>query len=168
MLRIVIVITTVCLMAGAAHAGEIKLKNSFFGGWKYSVDGMDYKKVGFSGDDLRLEMAGNDAAQKEMDKYQTNMTWATVTGIPGGFLLGWPLGGYIASGEWKDSYNTMYMIGVPLGITSIVLEATAHGKLKKAVRIYNGQEPAPNALVPVPDIFASGDGRPRIGLSWRF
>jgi len=74
----------------------------------------------------------------------------------------------LATSEWKDSYTTMYIIGVPLSITSIILEAGATKNLKRAVRIYNGEETAPSAFLPVPSLFASSDGKTRIGLTWRF
>jgi hypothetical protein len=167
MSRLRTVIIALCLLSASTLAGEIKLKNSFFGGWKYSIDGTEYKKVGF-GSDLRWEMAGNVAAQEEMSKYETYTGWATVSGYTGGFLIGWPLGAVIAGGEWKDSYTTMYIIGVPLSITSLLLDAAATRKLKKAVRIYNGEESAPSTFIPSLEIFASSEGCPRFGLSWRF
>jgi hypothetical protein len=167
MSRLSTLIIALCLLSASTLAGEIKLTSTFFGGWKYSLDGTEYKNVGF-GNDLRWEMAGNDAAQEEMSKYETYKGWATLAGIPCGFLLGWPLGGCLANSEWKDSYTIMYMIGVPLTITSLLLDATATRKLKKAVRIYNGEESAPSTFVPSLEIFASSEGCPRFGLSWRF
>ena len=168
MLRIVIATIALCLLAGTTIAGRIELDKSFFGGWEYSIDGIEYKKVGYSGSGLRFEMSDNEAAQKQIDKYATCKTWATITAVPGGFLIGWPLGGYLANLEWKHSYTNMYIIGVPLCLTSIVFEATATGKLKKAVRIYNGEESAPKVFIPSPEIFASTEGSPRFGLTWRF
>lgn len=137
--RIVLLILTVMLCTQVS--AEIILKKSFFGGWKYSTDGVEYRKVGMSGGDLRYEMAGSEEAQTHMEKYKTANTWAAVTGIPGGFLVGWPLGGYLGSGgEWPDSYTTMIVIGAPLAIISMVFESSAGRNLKKAVGLYNDGE----------------------------
>jgi hypothetical protein len=166
--RIILVSAVLCLVAGSANGKEIILKNSFFGGWKYSLDSMFYHKVGYSGAELRRAMEGNEAAQAQMDKYKTYKVWASVTGAPAGFLIGWPSGSYIAGGEWKDSYTTMYVVAAPLLVASITFEMTATSKLKKAVRIYNGEEQGANAYVPLPYVFVSSEGGPRFGVLWRF
>jgi|GEM_PF-2682814 len=166
--HIILVSAVLCLVAGSVYGNEITLKNSFFGGWKYSLDGAFYHKVGYSGAELRGAMEGNEAAQAQMDKYKTYKIWSAVTGAPAGFLIGWPLGGYIASGEWKDSYTTMYIVAAPLFVASAAFEMSATSKLKKAVRIYNGEEQGANAYLPRPHVFVSSEGGPRIGLVWRF
>ena len=134
----VLVVVLVCSTVSA----EIQLKKTFFGGWKYSTDGVEYHSVGMSGTGLYNEMSGNEAAQAKMDSYKKNATLSMLTAIPGGFLVGWPLGGYIGSSEWKDGYTTMMMIGVPLSIVSIVTETAAKRNLKEAVSIYNGETTA--------------------------
>ena len=121
-------------------AGEITLKKSFFSGWKYSTNGMDFHKVGNNGTTLYNYMDGNAAAQEHMNKYKSGKSWAMITGIPGGFLVGWPLGGYAGNGVWKDSYTPMLLIGIPLGIISMIAEHSATKNLKEAVNIYNGEE----------------------------
>ncbi|MDH3890155.1 MAG: hypothetical protein OEV49_03650 [candidate division Zixibacteria bacterium] len=136
-----ITVLILTLMFSSQVSAEIMLKKSLLSGWKYSVDGGEYQKVGMSGGDLRYELGGNDEAMAYMDKYESANTWAAVTGIPGGFLVGWPLGGYIGSGgEWKDSYTTMVAIGAPLSIISMVLESSAGRNLKKAVGLHNDAE----------------------------
>ena len=135
-IAVLLLLTLCCSMA----FGEITLKKNFFTGWKYSVDGGEFKKVGFSGSSLYLEMQDNEKAQLHMKKYKSAKTWAAVTGYPGGFLVGWPLGAYLGSGgEWKDSYTTMIIIGAPLAVISIVFEGSATRNLKKAVRLFNGE-----------------------------
>ncbi|MFQ5500190.1 MAG: hypothetical protein ACE5FH_11020 [Candidatus Zixiibacteriota bacterium] len=136
-IALLIVMTLCCSQVSA----EITLKHGFFAGWKYSTDGVQFKKVGRSGDGLYWEMEGNEKAQAHMKKYKKGMTWATVTAVPGGFLIGWPIGGYIGSGgEWKDSYTTMMIIGAPLAVVSTLLEGSAKRHLTKAVDLYNRDE----------------------------
>ena len=121
-------------------AEKIHIKKTFFGGWKYSTDSIEYKGVGNSGTGLYNLMEGNADAQDQMLRYKKNKTWAAVTGIPGGFLVGWPLGGYAGSSEWKDGYTTMLIVGIPLSIVSLITEASATKNLKNAVKIFNGEE----------------------------
>ncbi len=125
----------------SVDAREIKLKNTFFGGWKYSVDGGDFHKVGWTGKTLRLEMEDNPESVKLIDSYRKYNLAGQIIGIPGGFLVGWAAGSAIA-GRYKDSDKTLLTIGAPLCATSIVLELVANGKLKKAIKTYNDPAPA--------------------------
>jgi hypothetical protein len=170
MTRFGLVAITSLLLAGSTFAGEIELRKKFFGGWQFTSDaGMSWTKIGVTGSALREAMSGNDSARTEMDRFKTNNTVAVVTSIPAGFLIGWPLGSYVASGDWKDSYTTMYYIGVPLAVVSTIFEITAKGHLKRAVRIYNGEEQALQLKVTVQRPYASTDsGTLMLGVAWRF
>jgi hypothetical protein len=157
-------------MAGLVNAGEIALKTSFWNGWQFSTNGgMSYEKVGISGTSLRTAMEGNEAAQAEMGKYNTNSTFATITGMPAGFLIGWPLGGYLASGEWEEQWTTWYTIGVPLAIVSTIFTAAAKTNVKRAVSIYNDEEQSIGFDVKWRRPFASTDnGTLVVGVAWSF
>ena len=136
-----ILLSLLLILCCSNVSADIMLKKNFFGSWKYSINGERYKNVGFSGSDLSDAMWGNERAQQQMKKYRTAKTFSLITAIPGGFLIGWPIGAYIGSGgEWKDSYTTMLIVGAPLAMASIILEGIANRKIKKAVRIYNDTE----------------------------
>lgn len=135
--RILVVLGLLLIFCVQINA-EITLKNSLFGGWKYSTDGWNYNKVGNSGKALRWEMEGNWLAQWHMDKYRTQKSWELISSIPGGFLIGWPVGEAVAGGEWKDYHTTMVIIGAPLALFSVIMGSAANRNLKKAVRIFNG------------------------------
>jgi hypothetical protein len=127
------------LFSHPAGAQQIKLKNSFFGGYKYSVGGGEFEKVGNSGKDLKVLMEGNPAATSKMSSYSTLKTASMVAGIPGGALVGWVIGASIA-GAWdenQDTYQVMLAVGIPLVILSSVFDYTANSKLKDAVKLYN-------------------------------
>ncbi len=132
-----VVLSLVLFCCCATASAEITLKKNFFTGWKFSTDGTKYQKVGFSGTKLYDAMVGNEAAQKRMKSYKTAKTWSAITGIPGGALIGWPIGGYIGGGEWKDGYTEMIIVGGALAVISTIFETTATSNLKKAVKIYN-------------------------------
>jgi hypothetical protein len=154
----------VLLATASAHADQIKLKKNFFTGYKYSVDGGDYRKVGFSGKELRAVMEGNEAAQARMDKYKSRKTASAVAGIPGGFMTGWVIGGSLA-GDYKDAYTPMLIIGIPLCIVSGVLEGSANSHLKQAVEAYNrGPEEAPKGEGGVISDYNVGRS-PRLGFT---
>jgi hypothetical protein len=55
-----------------ADATQIKMKRQWnlLVGWEYSINNKPYEKLDESGMDLYGEMAGNDAAQKEMLCYK--------------------------------------------------------------------------------------------------
>ena len=161
---------TLILIAGFANAGQIELRKKALTGWQYTVNGgMSYEKVGVSGNSLREAMEGNEDAQTEMNKYKFHNIIAAITAWPAGFLIGWPLGGYIASGEWEDQWTTWYAIGIPLAIISTGFEITAKGDLKRAVRIYNGEEQSVGFDVRWRCGFASTDnGTLVVGLAWSF
>ncbi len=135
-----IAIIAILVLCYSQASAQITLKKSFWSGWKYSVNGMPHKKVGNSGDGLSREMMGNEEALQLMEKYKSAQDLAMIAGSIGGALIGWPLGGYVGGGEWKDEYSFMMFIGVPLGVISMVMEGTASKHLKEAVSVYNGVE----------------------------
>lgn len=156
LLHAVLTVLILLVLTSFSYAEKIELKNNFFTGWKYSLDGgMSYQKVGNSGNELYRIMEGNEAAQGHLKTFKSHKTVATIFAIPGGFLVGWPIGGGLA-GEWKDSYNTMLIIGIPLSIVSLIFESTASSHLKKGVGIYNGEEQTIN-LKPVFNFAQSGN-----------
>ena len=103
---------------------------------KYSTDGKTFKKVDC--DTLSLMMKGNLKSIELLGSYKKNNTFSKLFGISGGFLIGWPIGGYIGSGgNWKDSYTTMLGIGVALTAVGIIFETTASNRLKESVDNFN-------------------------------
>lgn len=132
------VLCAVIITAVAAPCdAQITLKNSIFRGWKYSVGGSEYQKVGTGAKGLRSEMQGCDSCLTALSSYTTCMTIGLVAGVPGGLLLGWPVGANIGGQEWTDGYTTMALIGGSLLVVDIVFETIAASKLKTAVRRYN-------------------------------
>jgi hypothetical protein len=158
----------VLIFAGTAFPQQITLKNNFFTGWKYSFDGSDYHKVGVSGSSLHDAMEGNAPAQEEMLKYKSSKTTATVFAIPGGFLIGWPLGATLAGKEWNDTYTGMIIAGGVMGIVSMVYESWATGHLKKAVSIYNGEEQALGFVISYCPQMNVNEDRLIVGMAFRF
>lgn len=135
-MKILLMIVTVIIFLSEIGFGQtIFLKNSFFGGYSFSTDSLNYEKV--DTDTLSVLMKNNDEALKLLDSYSTNHTVSTVFGYAGGFLVGWPLGGSLASGEWKDGYTTMLLVGGGLVIVSIIFDSIANNKLEEAVNAHN-------------------------------
>jgi hypothetical protein len=165
---IFMVLIGLLIFAGKAFPQEITLKNNFFTGWKYSFDGSEYHKVGVSGRSLHDAMEGNAPAQEEMRKYKSAKTTATVFGIPGGFLIGWPLGATLAGKEWNDTYTGMVIAGGAMGIISLVFESSATGHLKKAVSIYNGEEQALGFMISYRPQMTEYNNGLIVGMKFRF
>ena len=135
-------ILLISVTSSMTFADEITLKNNFFTGWHYSVDGINYDKVGNTGTRLYFYMEGNDSAQQHMLIYKSRKTMELVFAIPGGFLMGWPLGAAISGDEWNDAYTVMIVAGVPLAIASTMFNISATNHLKQAVKIYNSDTQA--------------------------
>jgi hypothetical protein len=144
MTRIIGSFLVVLLLAASTWGAErhITLKHNFFTGWKYTTDGFQFHSVGMTGKSLYQEMEGNKPAQDVLKSYGSLKTWAMITGFVGGFLVGWPLGAELAGDEWEDEDTYMLAAGIPLCIVSTICEATAHSRLQRAVRVYNGEEQA--------------------------
>jgi hypothetical protein len=165
---IYVLVVTFGLCAGASSGKEITLKHSLFGGWKYSVGGAKYQKVGLTGAGLAGEMEGNEPALAEMKRYKVDEIVATVVGWPGGFLVGWPLGWAIAEGEWKEEYETMLFIGIPLLFVSTIYEVSAVAHLKRAVRLSNGEEKVLDLGFQVRPPRTGRGGCFSVRVAWRF
>jgi len=129
----------ICMVNVASAQRKITLKKNIFGPWKYSFNNIDYFEVGNSGKSLRYDMEGNEAAIIEMKKFKSNRIMMMITGIPGGSMVGWAIGNRSSRGQ-NISTETLLLIGFPLCIMSIAFQIASDGHLKKAVRIYNGEE----------------------------
>jgi hypothetical protein len=126
----------VALLAGNVFGQKLFLKKSFFTGYSISTDSINYEKL--NDDTLQNFIKDNTEALEFFNSYKTNRTFSLIFGYSGGFLVGWPLGGYLGSGgDWKDGYTTMLIVGGSLVILSIVFESIASNNLEKAVDTYN-------------------------------
>jgi hypothetical protein len=124
------------LISSSIYSQNIFLKKSFFSGYKYSTDSVNY--VDMDIDNLKEIMVDNEESIDLLNSYTTNSTVSKIFGYPGGFLIGWPLGGYLGSGgEWKDGYTTMLLVGGGLTLASIIFESIADNKLEESVSKYN-------------------------------
>lgn len=124
------------IFSSSIYSQKIFLENSFFSGYKYSIDSVSFESI--DTDKLTELMGENNESIELLNSYSTNLTISKVFGYPGGFLIGWPLGGYLGSGgEWKDGYTTMLLVGGGLAIVSIVFESMANNKLEESVSKYN-------------------------------
>lgn len=167
-LSICILCLFVFVMAASAGATEIQLKKSFWSGWHYTVDGSNYMKVGVTGKTLHRAMEGNEAAQDAMQRYRTRRTIARITAIPGGALIGWPLGTQLAGGESKDSYTTMYIVGGAFSVISIIYELSATKHLKEGVRLFNEGDQSLDLKLGIAPNLAFGGQQVQVGIHWNF
>jgi len=135
-LKIVVVLS----VFGSLVSGQkIYLSKSFFTGYKYSVDSVNYESI--DTDKMKDIMNENNEAIELLDKYSTYHTLSIVTGIPGGFLVGWPLGGYLGSGgDWKDGYTAMLVAGGGLTILSFIFDSTANNSLEESIEMHNNHQ----------------------------
>ena len=117
-------------------AQNIQLKKSFLGEVQYSIDSINYSEVKTA--ELKEIMKDNAKALKLMDSYRSNETASEIFAIPGGALIGWPLGGYIGSGgKWNNGYTAMIITGCTLSVIAFLFESHANSKLYEAVSEYN-------------------------------
>ncbi len=100
-----------------------------FGGYKYSQANkpLTVKQLG-------SVLQANPEASKLFQQAKPNGTAATIFGVAGGFLVGWPIGTAIAGGNpsWE-----LAGIGAGLIVVSIPFNNAFNKKTKEAVSIYN-------------------------------
>ena len=120
-------------LQGFSQSGDITYKKTFGGLKFYQHDQVLRPKQ------MLNKMSGNQEAQDYMKKAKTNYDVAQVLGGIGGFMVGWPIGTAIGSGEpnW-----TMAAIGGGIILLALPLSSGFNKNAKKAVEIYNNKEDA--------------------------
>jgi hypothetical protein len=153
------------LLIYTVQSQEITVKKSFWSGYQYSLDKVNFKPVGINGGGIRLLIQNIPAAKKEIQKYINKMTFSYTGGIIGGAMVGWSVGGYFGGGRWNNSFTILTAIGVPIIIVAYVLENKAGTNLLNAVEIYNNTLNADHGQ----GIFYKDLPHPlRIGLNFEF
>lgn len=141
MIRVVMLFLVISVLAGATlGAQEVSVKKSFWSGWQYSTNGIDYDKVGVSATKLKFVMADNELAIAKLNAYSSNQMAANIFGSISGGMIGWWLGGEIANKT--DNNPTLAYAGLVLMVPMIILEAAASSNLKEAVELYKDKAPA--------------------------
>jgi hypothetical protein len=168
-LTLFLVIVTLLCLAATASADQIVVKKNFWGGWRYSTDSVTFQGVGASGDKIKELLADDSTGLSEMKSFASSSGLSIATGIPGGVLVGWPLGTLIAGRDWTDTNTLMLAIGAPLCVMSTVFDMKAGSHLKKAVARYNERHGS-GAEKPTASVFpVMFDGKSMgVGLVIRF
>jgi hypothetical protein len=111
-----------------AQSDSIRM-TKVFGGYKYFQNDqpLTVKQLGTA-------LQPNPEASKLFQQAKPNGTAATIFGMAGGFLVGWPIGTAIAGG--KPSWE-LAGIGAGLIVVSIPFSSAFNKKTKQAVSIYN-------------------------------
>lgn len=136
-LATVVGLALVLSMATNASAQPLQIDRSFFTGWRYSMDGENYMKVGSGARDLREVMGEYRVCVAELNSYQSHVTAAKVTGLTSVFLITFPLITNSITNDWSKGSTPMILVGIGFGAFSIALEASGSHSLKNAVRLYN-------------------------------
>lgn len=131
------VLALVLAISAEASAQQMQIDRSFFTGWRYSVDGENYMKVGSGARDLREVMGEYRVCVAELNSYQSHVTAAKITGLTSAFLIAFPLITNSITNDWSKGSTPMILVGAGFGVFSIALEASGSRSLKNAVRLYN-------------------------------
>lgn len=85
---------------------------------------------------MQMMKSVDSTAFQRMKKSRQNNTLASIMGVAGGFLVGWPIGTMVAGGEpnW-----TMAIAGGAISIASIPISNRAKRQATEAVDIYNNK-----------------------------
>lgn len=137
MARLLVLTLVITLGFLASADAQIELKNNIITGWKYSLDGVDFKGVGFSGKSLCDAMDGNEAAQFELRQYRDDMIRSLWFTIPGIILGAISLKEDFDGDEVETPLGWRFAIIGLLG-TSLAYEHSANQHLKRSIQIYNG------------------------------
>ncbi|GAA0872072.1 hypothetical protein GCM10009117_12190 [Gangjinia marincola] len=125
--NIVLLLFTFCL-SSTFYAQRIESKK-VFGGYQFEQDG---KMLSLK--DLQNLVEGNKQAFTLVKKARNGNTFATILGIAGGGMVGFPLGTAIGGG---DPNWTFAAIGGGLIVVALPLSNSAYRKAKEAVDMYN-------------------------------
>lgn len=167
--RLLVAVTAISLIwtVPAASAQQIALKRPFFAGWRYSIDGGDYRKLG-AGTELKSVMSDNRACLAAMNSFSDHATAAKITGVLAILLISWPVSTQLRGQDWLEGYTPMVIVGGTFGAVSLAMEAAGSRNLKRAVMIHNrihgyaGSELESTSLPP-PEFLEPG-----IRLTFRF
>jgi len=125
-----------------AGAEQIRIKRDWnlLIGWKYSINGQQYRRLSVSGMNLYSAMAGNEDARREMQSYGPNRLAGHIFAGLGACIAATPFIITVITSKPTTDYWTAAIAGAAmLGVGTIFI-AVADYHLKKAVRIYNGWE----------------------------
>ena len=146
------------VLTGATVTAQRIEAEKVFGGYRYTQDGRILKM----GDLVDL-MEPDTEAYDLMRSARSNYTIANVLALPGGALVGWPLGSALAGG---DPNWTLAAIGGGLIVATIPFSSAANKKSRAAVDLYNeAYALAPSAHRPQYALSATRNG---YGLVVRF
>jgi hypothetical protein len=141
-----------------AGAEQIRIKRDWnlLIGWKYSINGQQYRTLSASGMNLYSAMAGNEAARREMQSYGPNRLAGHIFAGFGACIAATPFIISIINSKSKNDYWTCAISGAAmLGVGTIFI-ALADYHLKKAVRIYNGWESPQIGIRLTPHLTSAG------------
>ncbi|MBD3298381.1 MAG: hypothetical protein GF341_06985, partial [candidate division Zixibacteria bacterium] len=85
--------------AATADAQSVKIKRSFFSGWKYSTDGETFHNVGSGADDLMTVMGEHRVCVAALSSYRAHSIAAKMTGLTSAALITFPLVSGVITGE---------------------------------------------------------------------
>jgi hypothetical protein len=125
------ILVTTSLLGFSQYTDPIVIK-PYWGGVRYMVNDQPVKAPGV----LQMMKAVDSTAYQLMKKSRQNNTLASIMGVAGGFLVGWPLGTMVAGGEpnW-----TMAIVGGAISIASMPISNRAKKQATEAVDIYNNK-----------------------------
>jgi len=156
------------VLCGGSYSSEITLRGSFFGGWKYAVDGGTFHSIGSAGDSIYHAMEGNAAAQNEVLKYRSGKRWSNAVICGCAAAIGFTIISRLSSDDWEKKHTVLLVSAVPMSLLAISLEKKASEHLKKAVGLYNGQEQVLRLDAEFRPGYSTASSQVRLGLSLHF
>jgi len=103
--------------------------DKIFGDYKYYLNNTELKAY-----ELSNLISKDSLAYKKYSASEVTAFFSYLFAGSGGFLIGYPIGGYLANGE----FNTpLFLAGVALAAVGISFSIIASNQLKSSVDIYN-------------------------------
>lgn len=110
------------------QAQQIEIQK-VFGGYKFTKNG-HFMTMG----ELANTLKTNSEAYELIKPAKSNNTLATILGVGGGALIGWPIGTALGGG---DPNWVLAGVGAGLLVIAIPISSSANKKAKEAVELYN-------------------------------
>jgi hypothetical protein len=134
-----LLIAVLILSTSGMYAQQIEMVKRPLDAPTFTYYGTKYKMK-----DMVTIMKPNIIASNHINQARTNNTFAQILNIPGGLLVGYPIGTAIAGG---DANWTLAIVGGGLIALSVPFLTATNRHSKKAVEHYNAGQPYPENAI---------------------
>jgi len=130
-----LVVISFCF-SSVSQAQYVSARIDFWGTWKYTTDGVSYRKFGKSWGDLKETIEDSEKALNKLKQARSNYIFSNIFQISGGLCLTWNL---IATQTKYEPWNTVWAIAGASTTVGFILDIIYREQIHEATMIYNSE-----------------------------